>query len=61
MLIILRISSMLLCAVFLYYLQTTAEFERRLAEMGDYESSGFSVAAYLAYDAIWTLAMGIDR
>ena len=42
-------------------LQTTAEFERRIAEMRDYESSSFSVAAYLAYDAIWTLVMGIDR
>ena len=41
-------------------LQTTAEFERRIAEMRDYESSSFSVAAYLAYDAIWTLVMGID-
>lgn len=42
-------------------LQTTAEFERRIAEMRDYELSSFSVAAYLAYDAIWTLVMGIDR
>ena len=42
-------------------LQTTAEFERGLAERSDNESNSLSVAAYLAYDAVWTLAMGIDR
>ena len=42
-------------------LQTPAEFEQRIVEMPDYESSSVSVAAYLAYDAIWTLAKGIDR
>lgn len=28
--------------------------------MPDYSASSISVAAYLAYDAIWTLAKGID-
>ena len=29
--------------------------------MADYRASGFSNAAYHAYDAVWTLAYGIDR
>ena len=29
--------------------------------MADYRSSGFNSAAYLAYDAVWTLAYGIHR
>ena len=29
--------------------------------MADYRSSGFSTTAYHAYDAVWTLAFGIER
>ena len=29
--------------------------------MTDYQATGFSNAAYHAYDAVWTLAFGIDR
>ena len=29
--------------------------------MTDYRATGFSNAAYHAYDAVWTLAFGIDR
>ena len=29
--------------------------------MANYRESGFSNAAYHAYDAVWTLALGIER
>lgn len=45
----------------IHVLQTTAEFEGNITEMRDYKSSSFSIAAYLAYDAVWTVAKGIDR
>ena len=45
----------------LLHLQTTADFEEEIREMVDYRLSGFSSAAYHAYDAVWTLALGIDR
>ena len=42
-------------------LQSTAEFEGNITEMRDYQPGSFSSVAYLAYDAIWTLAIGMDK
>ena len=39
-------------------MQSAAEFERQMAAG---QSSGFSTVAYHAYDAVWTLAFGIER
>ena len=45
----------------IFVVQSAAELESQITGNVDYSSSGFSTVAYHAYDAVWTLAFGIDR
>ena len=41
--------------------QTTTEFESALTDKQAYNPGSLSSVAYLAYDAVWTLALAIER